>query len=142
MAENSLQGDNKKFNRKITSSDRGPLMLYCFTTSGAPLDFWTWLIQLKSIEHGKMRILLSDLQVNAKLAQSGRHESRTQEVLGSILTEGNFFYWFVFASPTKIRVVFLTDIFFSEHYDQEEYWRWCDVYYGIGIDLFGCWSIS
>ena len=47
----------------------------------------------------KMKLNISQLAL-AKLAQSGRHQSRprTQEVPGSIPTEGNFFGFF-FALP-------------------------------------------
>ena len=45
----------------------------------------------------KVKLNISQLAL-AKLAQSGRHQSRTQEVPGSIPTEGNFFGFF-FALP-------------------------------------------
>ena len=37
----------------------------------------------------------------AKLAQSGRHQSESQEVLGSIPTGGNFFLLNLFCSPPR-----------------------------------------
>ena len=44
----------------------------------------------------KMKLNISQLTL-AKLAQLGRHQSRSQEIPGSIPTGGNIFWWICFA---------------------------------------------